>query len=791
MLKNYFKTTFRNLWKTRTYSFLNIFGLAIGITCAVLIFLWVEDETNFNHNFAKKDYLYRVMENQTNDGKINTSGSTPGPMAQAMKTDIPGVKNAGRLSWGMDELMVLDEKSIKEQGVYADPSILTMLTLPFVHGDARNAFNQLQSVVISETLSKKFFGDDNPVGKVVKMNIHGSYTVDGLFTVTGVYKDFPQNSTYRFQWISPYEAWENANDWVKPWNNNLTETIVELDPSASPTAINKQLETYLSTKVAANKSSCILFSMNDWNLRNQFVDGKIAGGNIKYVKLFSTIAIIILIIACINFMNLATARSEQRAKEVGVLKVMGAGKGGLIGKFIGESLVMSFMAVLLAIGMVYLLMPTYNTLVQKQLSVDIFNPMHLFSLLGIGLLAGLIAGSYPAFYLSSFNPIRVLKGIKIKSSVGVVFIRKGLVITQFAVSIILIVSTVIIYQQIQHIKTRDIGYSKENLITMELRGTMKEHFATIKNKLIETGYVENAALSLHDALQVYSFGSRYDWQGKDPNNKTSIHSNVVSNEYLSTMHMKVVSGRDFRAVPGADSNATIINESMAKMMGAAGKIGSIVTTGQYKMEVVGIIKDFVYNDMYGASEPLILFSYNGPATIMTIRYKPNVDLTQALAKTEAIMKTDNPGFPFEYSFVDEAFAKFFATETLIGKLAGVFAVLAIFISCLGLFGLAAYTAERRTKEIGIRKVLGASVQGLAGLLSKEFLQLVALSCLIAFPIAWLSMRSWLMDYQYRTDIHWWVFILAGVLALAIALITVSFQAIKAALANPIRALRSE
>ncbi|MES1215508.1 MAG: FtsX-like permease family protein, partial [Bacteroidota bacterium] len=429
-------------------------------------------------------------------------------------------------------------------------------------------------------------------------------------------------------------------------------------------------------------------------------------------------------------------------------------------------------------------------LVKKELSIDIFKPVHLFSLIGIGVIAGLIAGSYPAFYLSSFNPIKVLKGMKIKTGANVVFIRKGLVITQFAVSIILIISTVIIYQQVQHIKTRDIGYSKDNLITMDLQGTMKEHFSTIKNKLIASGYVENAAISLHDALHVYSYGSSYNWAGKDPNNKISVHSNVVSNEYLSTMHMKVTSGRDFYH-SGPDTNTVVINESMVKLMGKEGKIGSIITSGPYKLEVVGIIKDFVYNDMYGASEPIILISYNAPATLLTIRYKPNADLATALAKTEAIMKEENPGYPFEYKFVDEAFNQFFTTETLIGKLAGVFAVLAIFISCLGLFGLAAYIAERRTKEIGIRKVLGASVQGLAGLLSKEFVQLVALSCIIAFPIAWMAMRSWLQDYQYRTTIHWWVFAAAGVTALVIALITVSFQAIRAALANPVKSLRTE
>jgi len=785
------KITFRNLWKNRTYSFINIFGLAIGVACAALILLWVEDETTFNHNFANINNLYKVMQNEKNDGGISTSGSTPGPLAAAMKTDIPGVKNSGRLSWPMDQLLVLDDKSIKENGIYADPSILSMYSLNFIHGNVKTAFNNLQSVVISESVAKKFFGDENPIGKTIKMNAGGAYSVDGLFAVTGVYADLPANCTYHFTWVSPYETWETANDWLKPWSNNVIETFVELAPGADVAAINKKLSGYLATKVERNTNQAFLFGMNDWNLRNHFENGVQNGGNIKYVNLFSIIAAIILLIACINFMNLATARSEKRAKEVGVLKVMGAGKNGLIGKFIGEAVIMSFIAVLLAIGLLYLLMPAYNGLVQKQLAVNLFKPLHIGSLLLIMLVCGLTAGSYPAFYLSSFNPVFVLKGIKIKSSSGIVFTRKALIVMQFSASVILTICSVIIYQQVQHIKNRDLGYNKDKLVYMNLQGNMKAHFQTLKNQLISTGYVENAATSMHDALHIYSYGDGFKWQGKNPNMKMPVHSNVVSPEYLGTMHIKIVDGRDFYQQGNGDSSSIIINESMATLMGKEGKVGSIITSAQYNLRIVGIVKDFVYNDVYGAGSPLILINGRYGSTVMALRFKPNANLVQALAKTEAIMKADNPGAPFEYYFADEDFDKLFSTETLIGKLAGVFTVLAIFISCLGLFGLAAYTAERRTKELGIRKVLGASVQGLAVLLSVEFVQLVALSCIIAFPVAWLVMHSWLQGYAYRTSIQWWVFITAGITALGIALITVSFQAIKAAMANPVRSLRTE
>ncbi|HVM88072.1 MAG TPA: FtsX-like permease family protein [Puia sp.] len=795
MLKNYFKITLRNLWKNKTYSFLNIFGLAVGIASAALIFLWVEDEMTFNHNFAKRDYLYHVMQNEKNDAGINTNGSTPGPLAAALKADIPGIVNSGRLSWPTDELAVVGDKTIKENGMYADPSVLSMYALPFIYGDKSTALNSPNSVVINESMSEKFFGNDNPVGKTIKMNIKGSYSVDGLYNITGVFKDLPSNCYYHFQWLSPYTTWEDANTWLKPWDNNLTETIVELSPTANRESINKKLSNYLSTKVNGATNQCFLFSMNDWHLRSNFVNGVQDGGNIKYVKLFSTIAIIILLIACINFMNLATARSEQRAKEVGVLKVMGAGKNKLIGKFISESLLMSFIAIILAVIILYLVIPFYNQLVEKQLSLNLFNPLHIGCLLGIGIFAGLVAGSYPAFYLSSFNPIKVLKGIKIKSSVGVVFIRKGLVVSQFTASIILIISTIIVYRQVQHIKDRDLGYNKNNLIYTDLQGSMKDHFSKIKNDLIGTGYVENAALSLHDALHVYSYGDGFNWQGKNPSAKVPIHSNVVSYEYISTMHIKLIAGRDFYVYGGGnrnlDSTNIIINESMSSLMGKEGKVGAIINAYNFKLTVIGIIKDFIYNDVYGKSAPLIFFNGIYNSTVMALRFKPNVNLQQALEKTGDILKVDNPGFPFEYRFADKDFDAMFSSETLIGKLAGVFAMLAIFISCLGLFGLAAYTAERRTKEIGIRKVLGASVSALTGLLAKEFLQLVAISCIIAFPVAWWFMYDWLQGYAYRTSIQWWMFALSGVLAICIALFTVSFQAIKTALANPVKSLRSE
>jgi len=786
MIKNYLKTTFRSLLRNRSYSFLNIAGLAIGIACASLIFLWVQDELTFNHNFNKRDNLYTIYENQTYNGKISTFFATPGLMAKAIKTEIPGIKNAARMDGMGAQLFALGDKSINEQGNYADKEILSMLNLPFIYGNASTALDELHTVVINETTAKKFFGDADPTGKTLKMNNKDD------FTVTGVFKDMPKNSTFQFQWLAPLANIDHSQPWMTMWGANWARTYVELEPSASVASVNQKLYRYISTKVDHNDNICFLFAMNDWNLHNNFVDGKMSGGRITYVKLFSFIAWIILLIACINFMNLSTARSEQRAKEVGVRKVMGAGKGKLIGQFISEAVVMSFISVLLAVGLIYLAIPPFNNLVQKELTVSILQPAHLIYLLIIAIVTGLLAGSYPAFYLSSFNPITVLKNIKIKSSAGSRFIRQSLVVIQFSVSIILIIGTVIIYQQIQHVKNRELGYNKDNLIYLNTQGKMVEHFGAIYNNLKQTGLVENAALSDDPVIAVGSNGDNYSWEGKDATKNPLISFEAVSPQFVPTMDMKLVAGRNFYQDAKVDSNSVIINEAFAKQMGKEGRVGGIIREGDKKTEqIVGIVKDFLYNDMYAPGAPALFYCNQSANRVLNIRFKSGVNLQDALAKTGSIIKANNPGYPFEYRFINDDFDQLFKTETLTGSLAGVFAGLAIFISCLGLFGLAAYTAERRIKEIGIRKVLGASVSGLVRLLSKDFLKLVGISCIIAFPVAYWATHNWLQNYQYRININWFIFVAAGLAAMLIALTTVSFQAIKAALMNPVKSLRSE
>lgn len=785
MFQNYFKAAFRNLWKNKGYGSLNVFGLAIGIACAGLIFLWVEDERSYNHNNYKRDQLYQVLENQPFEGKTYTFSATPGLLAEGMKKDFPGIKNSCRFTWDQYTLFNLGDKAIYERGNYADSSIFSMLTIPFVQGKKETVFQQLHSLAISEKMAKKFFGDQKEIiGKTLKVDNKDEYVIGGVF------KDLPQNSSIKFDWLSPFKIYHDDNEWLNEWDNNGIQTFVELNEKADKGLIDKKLDNYLKAKGTSIVAQPFLFSMNDWRLFSKFEEGKQVGGRIQYVRMFSIIAWIILLIACINFMNLATARSEKRAREVGVRKVLGAGKKILIAQFIGEAMTMAFLSLLIAVGIIYLILPSFNTLVDKKLLIGFDDPLHLSFIFLIGLTCGLVAGSYPALYLSSFNPIWVFKGLNLKGS-GAAYIRKGLVVLQFTISIILIIGTIIVYNQIQYIKNRDLGYNKDNVIQTAIRGDMKKNFRVIKDQLLSSGYVENAAMSNLNQLYMGSSTGSFNWEGKDPSRKILVTQDFVSPEYIKTMGMQMVKGRDFYSNAKQDSSNVIINETFAKMIRKDEVVGMLLREDTTKYTIVGVVKDFVFDDMYGKSDPLIFRCYPDYFGYMYVRLNKQANVEKAVNEIETIIKSNNPGYPFDYTFVDDEFDKQFKSEMLIGKLSRIFALLAIVITCLGLFGLAAYTAERRTKEIGIRKVLGASVTGIAGLLSKDFLKLVILSSLISFPVAWLLMDNWLQNYAYRIDISWWIFIVASALAIFIALFTISFQAIKAALANPVKSIRTE
>jgi len=780
----------RSLAKNRGYSFLNIGGLAIGIACASLIFLWVEDEVNFDSVNVKKDRLYIVRENQKYDTYVFTESSTPGLMGPTMKAELPGVANTARTTEGTTSLLFSKgDKSVFASGKYADPSIFSMFTMPFVEGKAESAFNQVHSVVITESAAKKFFGDEkNVVGQNIQVDNKQEYTV------TGVIKDFPANSSFAVEWLMPYKLYFDANPWLKDWGNQSSDTFVELKPGVDKAAVDKQIYNYVTSRSPGSLGHPFLFGMTQWHLYDDFKDGKqTGGGQIEYVHLFSVIAWIILFIACINFMNLATARSEKRAREVGVRKVLGAAKKLLVYQFIGEAIFIALVSTIVAVVIMALVMPAFNLMVQKQLSIGLDNPMHVIGLLLIALTCGLVAGSYPSLYLSSFNPVAVLKGLKLKDS-GAAYIRKGLVVLQFTASIVLIISTIVVYQQIQHVKSRQLGFNKDNLVEMGLQGDMAKNFNPIKQEFLNTGDVANVAVASQNIIYSGNNSSNFTWDAKPAGSKVLVSRRYVSPDFFETSGMKLMEGRNLTVADTAIPKKIVITQSLAKLMGKGSAIGKkIHREGETEFAtVVGVVNDYVYGNMYGHPDPVTFWSATPEnCRKMFVRFKPGKDVEKSLASLQAVLKKYNPGYPFDYTFVDDQFNWMFTSEMLVGKLSRVFASLAIIISCLGLFGLAAYTAEKRNKEIGIRKVLGASVSGLARLLSMEFLQLVIVSCLVAFPVAYLLMTHWLKSYEYRIGINWWIFAISGITALIIALATISYQAVKAALSNPIKSLRSE
>ena len=805
---NYFQNAVRSLRRNRAHSLLNIFGLAVGLACAGLIFLWVEDELSFDNTHLKKDRIFLVNVNEKAGSGIITHSSTPGPLAAALPAMINGVVHTTRTSDPAPALFHFDDKAISAMGLYADASLFDIFTLSFAEGNAKSAFRQTYSIVLTEQAARKFFGDPRGcVGKTVTMDDKQSYIV------TGVLQDLPENKSLQIEWVAPMEAYLQQRPNLKGWGNFALDTYVEMQPGADIAAINRRLGepkydfTTQHREADVSSDHLFLFPMKDWRLRNQFENGRITGGGrIQYVRLFSMIAWIVLFIACVNFMNLATARSEKRSREVGVRKVLGAGRSSLIRRFLGESLFMATLATLVSVLVMWLTLPAFNVLVGKELQLDILRPLHLIALVTLTLVCGLVSGSYPSFYLSAFNPVFVLKGIKIKTG-GATLIRRGLVVLQFTVSIVLIIGTLVIYLQVQHVKNRALGFDKDKLLEMNAQGNMVAQFPVIRQELINTGAVSEAALADLSALRGGNNSTAVDWAGKEPGSSIVISERFVSPGYLGTLGMHLAEGRDFAATdvfdPALLAKAkdsalnldVLVTRTMARLLGSGSAIGKPMDLhfnfGTVHMTVRGVVDDYVYGDMYGKPAPVIFFCMPKATNLLYVRMKPTADPEQTLAKMKTIFKKINPGNPFEYRFVDDEFNALFMSETLISKLSQVFAFLAIFISCLGLFGLAAYTAESRIKEIGIRKVLGASTQGITYLLSKDFLKLTLLSCLVAFPVGAWVMNSWLGGYSYRIALSWWVFALAGGLAVLIALVTVSTQAIRAATANPAESLKAE
>ena len=790
MVHNYFKLAVRHLWKNKTFSLLNIAGLSIGVACAVLILLWTEDEVTFNAFHQKADRIFQVLENQTFEGKTYTFSATPGLLANALKAEIPEIAQSTRFSWGERYAFSLGERSTFEEGYLVDSTFLDILTFPLMEGDPRTALRETNSLLITERMATKFFGEESPLGKSLKVNNKDQ------FTITGVLKDPPYNSSLRFDWLGSFRIFEKQNSWWNDWNTNGMQTVVLLNAASDSATVNRKLHGFIQGKSKDVVAQPFLFAMNDWHLRSEFKEGRHTGkGRIEYVRLFSIIAGFILLIACFNYMNLSTARSEHRSREVGIRKVVGAGRGSLARQFIGEALLTSAVATLLAVVLVYVALPSFNVLVDKQLVLHPGNPWHLVGLLSIALISGLLAGSYPSLYLSSFRPLAVLKGLKLPMFGGVFSVRKGLVIAQFSVSVFLIFCTIVIYKQISHVKSRHLGYDKEGLIYLGTTEQINAKFPLIKQGLLATGLVQNVAKSTSRVFEIGSSSGGYSWQGKDANADKLISLDWVSPEYIRTLGMHLTAGRDFYENPDLDSTSVIINETFANLIRRDSKkddiVGEVIQSDERKRHIVGIIEDFRFGGMYGEIEPLMVFCRPPEEGVLFIKFNAGEDLTKALVSVEGVLRTHNPGFPFDYKFFDEEYDRLFRSETTVGRLSFGFAMLAVFICCLGLFGLSAFSAERRTKEIGIRKVLGATTAGIVGILSKEFLKLVIVSLVITSPLAWLATNSWLKNFEYHITIPWWVFVAVGIVALSVAFLTVSFQSVRAALSNPVESLRSE
>ncbi len=787
MLKNFLILTFRNLWKTKGYSFLNIFGLSVGIAAASLIFLWVEDEVDYD-DFPNKENIYLIKSKQFYEGNVSVFSATQGPLGPAVEKEIPGIESTVRLDFGTTALFSIGEKHLYQEGRYVDPGFLKMFSVQFLQGDSNTALNEPNNIVLSASSAQRLFGSVNVVGKTIRLNNEKDYTI------SGVVRDFPKNSSYEFDWLLPFENYEKENKWLETWNNNGIITLIQTEPNTNIAGINTQLKDFVKRELNEDSYTTESFAYPISRLRmyNNFdKSGNEIEGRIKYVRLFSLIAWVVLLIACINFMNLSTARSEKRAKEVSMRKVMGAGRSSLIRFFLGESFIYTFLATLTAVGMIWLFLKPFNTLVNKDLEMQLLSPLHLGFLVAITFLCGLISGSYPAFYLSSFNPLTTLKGVKRKGGTAGM-IRRGLVVAQFTAAIVLMISTVLIYQQIQHAKERDLGLDKSQVITTSLKGEMYKHLNAIKSQLKGTGAIEEVGVSNTNVLNIGSNADGFGWEGKDPDASILISFFTADADFVPSLGMEIVDGRNFHQNLKGDSKSVLINESLAKLIQDDGKVaGRNIEWNDDFYLIAGVVKDFVYNNVYAAADPLVIFSFDQSYGQLYMKTKASADLPKTLTKVEQVIKSQNPEYPFEYKFLDETFNEFFQSEMLIQRLSRVFAILCIIISCLGLFGLAAYSAEVRSKEISIRKVLGASVRELVMMLNKEFLTLVALSALIAFPIAWWIMNSWIENFEYHIKIPWMVFVITGLLAMIIALLTISSQALKAALTDPAKMLRDE
>jgi putative ABC transport system permease protein len=787
MLRNYFKIAFRNIVRHKAFATINIAGLSIGMACSIFILLWVQNELSYDKFHKNADSIYRL----TAGGATNS-----GPMVPELKAKIPAIKNFVRFLFVQPTTTVFEmgTKRFEEKAVfYADSTLLQVFSFPLINGNAETALTRPDAVLITEGMAKKYFGNENALGKILKKD-----NKDNL-VVTGVLKNIPANSHLQFDFIMPMSAIAHTDWRLKDniWASYDFYDYVQLDENFKTTPaglakLGRQINEVAGEHIKENPPNVRLQALADIHLRSDYHSNLPGQGNIQYVNTFFVVALFILAVACINFMNLATARSARRAKEVGLRKVVGAGRMQLIGQFLGESLFISFIALFIAVGIVYLLLPVFSNLAGKEFSIQLLNGKLIAMLLGIALFTGLISGSYPALFLSGFKPVEVLKG-NMRIMGGNLNFRNGLVVMQFVVSIVLLAGTAVVYRQLNYIRNRDLGYNRSNLLYMQMNGELGDKQKALKAELQANPLTANFTTISDPISNLSSDTWGLEWDGSTLEDRKTAFSKVwVNDDFFDVTQMKMASGRPLSTTEFADSGNFVINEKAAKIMRMtpAAAIGKSLTFNGGKGIIVGVVKDFNFKSAQIAIQPIVLAFNRWNEGIVLLRAQPG-KAEATIQALEKINKALNPSFPFSYGFVDQDINNLYKGEQQMGSLFNVFAIIAIFISCMGLYGLSAFMAEQRTREIGVRKVLGASVFNVVYLLSTGFTKLILIAIAIAIPIAWFATNKWLSSFAYRINIGWTIFLIASVGALAIAWITVSYESVKAAIVNPIKSLRAE
>ena len=784
MLTNYIKIAFRNLVRQKYFSAINLLGLSLGISCSILIVLWISDELGYDQFHQNGEQLYRVMENQFyTESDLQSTSATPGPLAEALKNEIPGVVHSANIMWEEEVLLAVEKESHKQKGRYASEEFLEMFTFPLSSGTSRTALTKSSAIVITEKLARLYFGKNDPMGKMMRVNNAEE------FEVTGVLKEIPLNSSLRFDFLLPMQYYEKNSPWLKEWGNNGARTFVQLRADAAPETVNAQIKDLVERKLPKTNVELFLQPYTEMYLYSNFKNGKQDGGRIDYVQSFSIVAMVVLAIACINFMNLSTARSLKRAREIGIRKTNGASKKSLIMQFMGEALVFSFLSTLVALFMVELFLPLFRQITEKEITIHYNDPFFLFTITSIAIVTGIMSGSYPALFLSSFNVVNVLKGT-LKFEPRSTFFRKGLVVFQFCLAIILIFCTIVIYRQIEFLKTQNLGFDRENLVYITIEGELSKKIETFEQEVSRLPGIKSVTVASANPIEAGSSTVAVSWPGKLLDEQVLYTQLAVGYDYVKTMGLTLAEGRDFSRSMVSDSAAYLVNEETVRKMKLKNPVGESITFWSKPGKIIGVVKDYHVNTLHNPIEPVILRL--DPASTWYLMARIEKGMTaKSIEALEELTAHLNPAYPFDYHFTDQTYEQQYKSETTVGKLANYFAFMAIFISCLGLLGLIIFSAEQRTKEIGVRKILGATARHIVVLLSKDFVFLVVIAFVISSPIAYYFMKGWLLNFAYRIDIGWTVFMAAGATSLLIALLTVGLQAWKAATANPIQSLRTE